>query len=96
MSVLLQWNNLGHRISKDGLATLDKRVRAVVEAPTPTDVTQVVIPGYVDLLPSILPNLAMILQLLHQLLKKGDVFRWGTDQELAFNMAKELLRKAQS
>ena len=31
---------LGNRISKDGLATLDKRVRAVVEAPTATDVTQ--------------------------------------------------------
>ena len=40
-----------------------------------------------------LPNLATILQPLHQLLKKGQVFRWGTDQELAFNMAKELLRK---
>ncbi|KAI0214359.1 hypothetical protein LSAT2_000542 [Lamellibrachia satsuma] len=42
---------LGHQTSKDGLATLDKRIRAVVEAPT--DVTQVVIPGHVDLLPSI-------------------------------------------
>ena len=32
---------LGHRITNDGLATLDSRVRAVIEAPTPTDVTQV-------------------------------------------------------
>ena len=86
---------LSHRISKDELTTLDKRVRAVVEAPTPTDVTQV--KSFLGMLTYLrfLPNLAMILQPLYQLLKKGDVFRWGTDQERAFNMAKELLRKAQ-
>ena len=86
---------LGHRISKDGLATLDKRVRAAVEAPTTTDVTQV--KSFIGMLTfylRFLPNLATILQSLHQLLKKDHVLRWGTDQERAFNMAKELLRKA--
>ena len=32
---------IGHRISKDRLATLDKRVRVVFEPPTPTYVTEV-------------------------------------------------------
>ena len=32
---------LGHRMRKDGLATLDKRVCAVGEAPTPKNVTQI-------------------------------------------------------
>jgi len=42
-----------------------------------------------------LPHLATILQPLHQLLKKGQVFLWGNNQERAFNEAKELLQKAQ-
>ena len=85
---------IGHQISKDGLATLDKTVRAVVEAPTPTDVTQV--KSFLCMLTfyrRFLPNLATILQPLHQLLKKGQVFRWVIDHERAFDMAKELLRK---
>ena len=60
----------------------DKRVRAVVEAPTPTDVTQV--KSFLDMLTfylRFLPNLATTLQPLYQLLKKGHVFRWGTDQK---------------
>ena len=74
-----------HRISKDGLATLEN---------TPTDITQV--KSFLGMLTylRLLPNLATTLQPLHQLLKKGHVFRWGTDQERTFNMAKELLRKA--
>ena len=58
---------IGHRISKDGLTTSDKRVKAVVEAPTLTDVTQVksllvMLTFYLRFL----PNLATILQPLHE------------------------------
>ena len=50
---------LGHRISKDGLVTLDNTVRAVVEAPTPTDVTQVKsFQGMLTFYLRFLPNLA--------------------------------------
>jgi len=49
---------LGHWISKDGLATLDKRLKVVVEATTPTDVTHVksflgMLTFYLRFLPSV-------------------------------------------
>jgi len=40
-----------------------------------------------------LPHLPTILQPLHQVLKKGHVFRWSYDKERVFNEAKGLLRK---
>ncbi|XP_014667918.1 PREDICTED: uncharacterized protein K02A2.6-like [Priapulus caudatus] len=86
---------LGHQVSKDGLATLDNRVIAIVAAPKPKDVTQVrAFLGMLTFYLRFLPHLASTLEPLHRLLKKGYVFSWGTDQDRAFNVAKELLRKA--
>jgi len=66
---------LCHRITKAGLATLESRVRVVFEAPTPTNVTK--FKSFLAMLTfylRFLPHLATILQSLHQLLKKGQVF----------------------
>ena len=61
---------LGHRITKYELATIESTVRAVVEAPTVSDVTQVKsFLGVLTLYLRLLPHLATILQSLHQLLK---------------------------
>jgi len=86
---------LSHRITKVGLATLESRIRAIVGAPTPSNVTQV--KSFLSMLTFyllFLPYLVTTFQSLHQLLTKGQVFQWGNNQERAVNEAKELLWKA--
>ena len=86
---------LAHRITKDGLVTLESRVRADFAEDTPSNVTQVKsFMGMLIFCLRFLPHLTTILQPLHQLLKKGQVFRPGNNQERAFNEAKELLQKS--
>ena len=86
---------LGHRITKDGLATLEGRVRGDVQAPTPSNVAQVKsVLGMLTFCLRYLPQLTTIFQSLQQQLKKRRVFRRGSNQERESNETKELLRKA--
>lgn len=86
---------LGHKVDAKGVHTEEAKVKAVVDAPTPTIVTN--LKAYLSLLNDnnrFLPNLSTLLDPLHYLLRKDMVWRWGYHQEEAFRRSKDLLKSA--
>uniref|UniRef100_A0A8C6MDI2 ribonuclease H n=1 Tax=Nothobranchius furzeri TaxID=105023 RepID=A0A8C6MDI2_NOTFU len=87
---------LGHQIDAQGLHPVQSKVRAIVEAPSPTTVAE--LKAYLGLLNyynKFLPNLATHLAPIHQLLKKNAQWSWGREQEEAFTQSKQLLKSAE-
>ncbi|XP_055721195.1 uncharacterized protein K02A2.6-like [Salvelinus fontinalis] len=87
---------LGHKVDAKGLHTVKAKVRAVVEAPAPTNVTE--LKAYLGLLNyynRFLPNLSTLLAPLHQLLRKDVAWKWSERQEEAFAKSKVLLQSAE-
>lgn len=86
---------LGHVISKEGLKPTNEKVRAIVKAPAPKDVTQLrSFLGLVNYYAKFLPSLSSVLAPLNQLLQKSQEWMWGLAQAKAFQTAKEALTSA--
>ena len=84
---------LGHVISQEGLHTEESKVRAIVDAPEPTNVGELrSLLGMVNYYGKFLPDLATTLAPLYRLLRKSCRWRWSTEQKLSFNQVKDLLR----
>ena len=84
---------LGHVISQEGLHTEESKVRAIVDAPEPTNVGELrSFLGMVNYYGKFLPDLATTLAPLYRLLRKSCRWRWSTEQKLSFNQVKDLLR----
>ncbi|XP_029904245.1 LOW QUALITY PROTEIN: uncharacterized protein K02A2.6-like [Myripristis murdjan] len=86
---------LGHKVDAKGVHTVEVKVKAVVDAPTPTSMTE--LKAYLGLLNyynRFLPNLSTLLAPLHHLLRKDVVWSWGDRQEEAFRRSKDLLKSA--
>ena len=87
---------LGHRIDADGLHPLSEKVLAVQNAPAPEDVVQ--LRSYLGLLSyynKFLPKLSTVVGPLHQLLSAARPWRWGPEEEKAFQDSKQLLMSSQ-
>ena len=83
---------LGHRISKNGLHPTKEKVRAISDAPMPTNVTQLKsFLGIVNYYSKFLPSLSSTLAPLYRLLQKRTRWSWGPDQIKAFVEAKSVL-----
>ena len=83
---------LGHTIAADGLYPTKEKTRAIVEAPTPQDVSQLrSFLGMVNYYCKFLPNLSSTLAPLYRLLEKKTGWSWGEKQETAFQTAKKQL-----
>ena len=83
---------LGHKISAEGIQPNEEKVRAIKEAPSPTDVTKLrSFLGLVNYYGKFLPHLASVLAPLYNLLQKKKQWHWGDSQEAAFKEAKKLL-----
>ena len=83
---------LGHRISADGLHPTLEKVKAVRNAPTPTNVSQ--LKSFLGILAyycKFLPNMSTVLAPLYKLLQKNVPWTWGTEQQIAFDSAKSAL-----
>ena len=83
---------LGHNISAEGLRPTKEEVRAICDAPAPSNVSQ--LRSFLDLLNyygKFLPNLSSILAPLYRLLQKKATWIWGPEQNKAFQEAKTLL-----
>lgn len=79
-----------------GLHPLPKKVSAIQKAPAPTNVTE--LRSYLGLLNyynRFLPNLATLLAPLHELLRKETKWRWGAEQQRAFEECKCLMQSSQ-
>ena len=80
---------LGHMIDKNGLHPLKNKVEAIVNAPAPTNTTELKsFLGMCQFYSKFLSNLATVIKPMTKLLKKHVVFQWGTAQQTAFNKAK--------
>ena len=84
---------LGHKISAEGIQPTEEKVRAIKEAPPPTNVTKLrSFLGLVNYYGKFLPNLASVLAPLYSLLQKSVVGNGEHPmQETAFKEAKNLL-----
>uniref|UniRef100_A0A3B3B4L9 Gypsy retrotransposon integrase-like protein 1 n=1 Tax=Oryzias melastigma TaxID=30732 RepID=A0A3B3B4L9_ORYME len=86
---------LGHKIDAQGLHPVQKKVEAILNAPAPTNVTE--LKAYLGLLNyynKFLPNLATLLAPLHELLRQNVKWSWHRRHEEAFEKSKRLLNSA--
>ena len=87
---------LEYKINKDGLTPIPEKTDAVLNAPTPNNVTELkaflVILNYYH---RFLGRLSTILELLHKLLRNGRSWEWDKAQQIAFEKAKRLLTSTQ-
>ena len=83
---------LGHIIDEQGIHPTEEKVRAIKEAPTPTNVTELrSFLGMLTYYSKFLPNLSAQLSPLYTLLGKNVAWFWDAPQEEAFVQAKEAL-----
>ena len=83
---------LGYNISAEGLRPTAEKVRAMAEAPTPQNVSQLrSFLGLVDYYSKFLPQLSSLLAPLYKLLQKKSPWTWGPEQQKAFQEAKAQL-----
>ena len=86
----------GYVISGDGIKPVVAKVDAIKNALEPKDVSQLrAFLGMLNYYHRFLPDVATILEPLHQLLRKGSTWQWGKEQQEAFATSKELLQSAE-
>ena len=83
---------LGHIISAAGLKPSPRKIKAIVDAPQPTKVSELKsFLGLISYYAKFLPNLADLLAPLYKLLRKNQRWHWSTEQDKAYKDAKHLL-----
>ena len=86
---------LGHVIDAEGVHPSPEKVQAVVEAPSPSNVTELrSFIGMLQYYGKFLPNLSTLLHPLNNLLREGVLWSWQPECQQAFESAKELLQSA--
>ena len=86
----------GYVINGDGIQPVAAKVDAIKNAPEPNDVSQLrAFLGMLNYYHRFLPDVATVLEPLHQLLRKGSKWQWLKDQQEAFEKAKELLQSVE-
>ena len=86
----------GYVINGDGIQPVAAKVDAIKNAPEPNDVSQ--LRAFLSMLNyyhRFLPDVATVLEPLHQLLRKGSKWQWLKEQQEAFEKAKELLQSSE-
>lgn len=72
---------LGYVISKSGLKTNPDKIKAIMEAPEPTNVTEVKrFLGVVNYYRNFIPNASSLLNPLHELLHGNAPWKWGEEE----------------
>ena len=86
---------LGFRVNKEGTTPVDYNIAAVMNAPEPVNASQLKsFVGMLNYYHRHLPNLAHTLEPLYALLHKNVKWKWGKQQQVAFEAAKQLLCSA--
>lgn len=85
-----------HHINEERLHPTDKKASAITAAPEPKNVSELKpYTGLINYYGKFLPNLSTLLAPLYRLLKKNTRWRWGKEQQAAFERTKELLTSPQ-
>ena len=86
---------LRHHILAEGLRPTQEKIRAIMQAPTTQDVTQLrAFLGLVNYYGKFVGQLSSILSPLYKLLEKKTKWNWGPAQQKAFEVAKQELTSA--
>ena len=86
---------LGHRIDEKGIHTSAKKVKAIVEAPSPRNLQELrSFLGLLNYYAKFLPKLASTLHPLHLLMRAGQRWQWSKACEKGFQTAKRKLVEA--
>ncbi|VDI22280.1 Hypothetical predicted protein [Mytilus galloprovincialis] len=76
----------GHLISKDGILPPADRVQAIQEYPAPRNVKELRrLIGLFNWFKKFIPNFSATISSLTRLLQKNQTFKWGKEQDTAFN-----------
>ena len=87
---------LGHMISSEGIQAIPEKVKAIVDAPHPKNVTELrSFLGLLNYYGKFIPNLATILHPLNDLLKANTHWKWSDECKKAFQEAKDKLTSSQ-
>jgi transposase InsO family protein len=87
----------GHELSGQGVAPSEEKVAAVVNARPPQNVSEV--RSFVQLVQysaKFIPGFAQIAEPLRRMLRKGQSFVWGSEQQEAFEKLKERMTSAKA
>ena len=85
----------GYRVSQDGVKPMEKNVKAVLEAPEPTNISELKsFLGMINYYQNYLPALATVVEPIHKLLRKDAPWNWENEQQQAFETAKKMLSEA--
>ena len=87
---------LGYRVDAQGTHPMAEKVKAIQEAPRPTNVSE--LKSYIGLLTyysRFLPNLSTTLAPLYKLLKHSVKWQWSDEQEKSFKESKQSLLSSQ-
>ncbi|UYV75694.1 K02A2.6-like [Cordylochernes scorpioides] len=83
---------LGHQIGPDGLKPDEKKIRVIIEMPSPQNVTELKrFLGMINYLSRFIPSLAERAHPLYSLLSQKDDWFWGDNQVKAFETLKKAL-----
>ena len=73
---------LGHRIDEEGFHPVDAKVKAIKEAPTPTNPSELKsFLGMLNFYGKFMPDFSSTLEPLHELLRKDICWKWGAEQQ---------------
>ena len=87
---------LGIQNQQNGVEKIEDKIKPIMEAPTPKDVSQLKsFLGMIQYYHRHLPNISMILEPLHKLLRNKTTWAWGPAQNAAFQKAKEALASSE-
>ena len=82
----------GHILTKDGVQQSPDKIAAIVNAPAPTNVTQLrSILGLINFYRAHLPNVSTVLNPLNRLLKKNFKWCWNEECERAYAHVKQMI-----
>ena len=84
--------DLGCKLDKQGIHPTEDKVKAISEAPAPTNTTQLrAYLGLINFYRRFLPQAATLLEPLNRLLKANTLWSWSVKQENSFKKSKEIL-----
>ena len=86
---------LGHIISKDGIRIDPERIQAILQVPYPRNIKELqAFLGKINFLSRFIPNLAELIRLLNNMLKKDSKVKWTLEAKQAFESIKTALTQA--
>eukprot|EP00253_Pinus_taeda_P032587 PITA_32587 len=92
MFALEEGKLLGHIISKDGIRIDPERIQAILQIPYPRNIKELqAFLGKINFLRRFIPNIAELLRLLSNMLKKDAKVKWSLEAKKAFESIKTAL-----